>query len=342
VQTVAVTDVVGGALASALTRSPVPWFAAHAWLGYLAALLLGIAVASCFEGGGAYLMDLYDKHLMARDSVWVLRLAMLIYVSGSAYAIHAWTTHRHLPEATSWLMAGMTASALFLWSRGSRWRNREAMRAAGQLDPALPKLPAAAKLWHPIRSLNTARLVSWEPVATTDEARAVYDAWKATRSRTANPPTPANLKPTTPTSTIPRPTTTPTTVRPPAAGQPSIVGSTTPASVGSTATTPTARPQSRKAITAHPTGRPTTPAVRLVHGPTALADAGFLRQRYGDDQSASDFPGRNALLRLHGGNAGKWSAALKAHADRADQTRPVGSGDSDNGDADDDANDRSA
>lgn len=63
-------------------------------------------------------------------------------------------------------------------------------------------------------------------------------------------------------------------------------------------------------------GRP----VRLVHGPTAVNDAAFLRGLYGDDQSAEKFPGRNELYRIHGGNLGRWSAALKAHADRADQT----------------------
>jgi hypothetical protein len=346
-QVIAVTDTVGEKFAATLAGSPVPWLAAHNWVGYLAALFLGVAVASCFEGAAAYLMDLYDKHLLERDTVWVLRLAMLVYVGGSAAAIHWWTDHRGLPPVISWLLAGMSASALFLWSRGSRWRNRTAMRAAGQLDPALPKLPTAAKFWHPIRSLNTIRLVSWEPVATTAEARAVYDAWKEARTRTTTPHTPADPKPTTqtlttPKRTVPTPTTTPTAVQPPTAGLQPTIEPATPTPVDPTAAAPTTRPQPRKAITARPTGRPTTPTVRLVHGPTALADAAFLRQRYGDDQSSPDFPGRNALLRLHGGNAGKWSAALKAHADRADQTRPVESGDAHNDDADDDAKDRSA
>lgn len=180
-QVIAVTDTVGTALANRLTDSPVPTLAAHSWLGYAAALLLGVAVASCAEGGAAYLMDLYDKHLLARDSVWMLRLAMFVYVGGSAWAIHYWAQRQHLPGITSWLLAGMSGSALFLWSRGSRWKNREAMRLAGQLDPAMPRLSMGAKLLHPVRWAVTLWLVSWEPAETTEEARARYDAWHEER-----------------------------------------------------------------------------------------------------------------------------------------------------------------
>lgn len=175
-QVIVITDTVGEALAK---RTPsADWD----WTGYLFAALLGIAVASCAEGGAAYLMDLYDRHLLARDSVWVLRLAMVGYVTGSALVIHWWTDHRGLPTVVSWLLAGMSASALFLWSRGSRWRNREAMRAAGQLDPAMPRLSMQAKLLHPIRWAITLWLVSWEPAETTDDARARYQQWKDERT----------------------------------------------------------------------------------------------------------------------------------------------------------------
>jgi hypothetical protein len=59
-----------------------------------------------------------------------------------------------------------------------------------------------AKVWHPIRWLITTYLVSWEPAATTDEARARYNAWRAaphwwvrstkpaTPDRPSNPPQP--------------------------------------------------------------------------------------------------------------------------------------------------------
>jgi hypothetical protein len=181
-QVIAMTDTVGGALATAAATSPVPAVAARPQYGYLAALLLGIAVASCAEGGAAYLMDLYDKHLLARDSTGVLRLAMVAYVAVSAGVLHWWLGTRHLPSIVAWVLAGMSASALFLWSRGSRWRNREAMRAANQLDPAMPKLPGAAKVFHPWRWLVTLYLVSWEPVATPEEARIRYDRWSAART----------------------------------------------------------------------------------------------------------------------------------------------------------------
>ncbi|MFG1659109.1 hypothetical protein ACGFIY_21510 [Micromonospora chersina] len=174
-QVIVITDTVGTSLAARTPNS-------EAWPWYLVAALLGVSVASCAEGGAAYLMDLYDRHLLARDSVWVLRLAMVGYVTGSALVIHWWTDHRGLPTVVSWLLAGMSASALFLWSRGSRWRNREAMRAAGQLDPAMPRLSMQAKLLHPVRWAITLWLVSWEPVETTDQARARYQQWKDSRA----------------------------------------------------------------------------------------------------------------------------------------------------------------
>ncbi len=175
-QIVVITDTVGAAL-YALYAGQWP---------YWAAALLGLSVASCAEGGAAYLMDLYDRHLLARDSVWMLRLAMAAYVAASAAAIHWWTDHRGLPSVISWLLAGMSASALFLWARGSRWRNRQAMIAAGQLDPALPRLPMSAKVWHPARWAVTLWLISWEPVATTGQARRRYRQWKHDRMTGGN------------------------------------------------------------------------------------------------------------------------------------------------------------
>lgn len=171
-QVIIVTDTLGGALA----KTDLGRF------GWALGILFGLSVASCAEGGAAYLMDLYDRHLLARDSVWLLRLAMVVYVAGSAAVIHWWAGTHHLPGALSWLLAGMSASALFLWSRGARWRNRQQMVAAGQIDPALPRLPMSAKVLHPVRWLVTLYLISWSPVAKTDQARARYDTWSANRS----------------------------------------------------------------------------------------------------------------------------------------------------------------
>lgn len=166
-QITAVTDLLGEMLAQR----------AGTW-GYLIAGLFGLSVACAAEGGAAYLMDLYDKHLLARDSTWTLKVGMVVYVSGSAAAIHWWATYRHLPVLLSWLLAAMSASALFLYSRGSRWSNREAMRRAGQLDQALPRLALSAKALHPIRWMITLYLISWDPVETTEQARARYAVWR--------------------------------------------------------------------------------------------------------------------------------------------------------------------
>jgi hypothetical protein len=178
-QVVAMTDLVGGPVARTLAANPPT--AQYAWVGYFAGFLLGCAVASCVEGGAAYLMDLYDKHLLARDSTWALRLGMVVYVGASAGLLHWYLEYRHMPTLVSWVLAGMSGLSLFLWSRGSRWANRREMRAAGQLDPALPKLPMAAKALHPWRSLGVLWVTSWEPVETTEEARRRYAEWRTAR-----------------------------------------------------------------------------------------------------------------------------------------------------------------
>jgi hypothetical protein len=172
-QVIVVTDIVGTALADRYPDTGQPG------LWYLLAALLGVSVASSIEAGAAYLMWLYDQHLRARDSVWQLRLGMVVYVGVSAVVIHWWLGYRGLPEVVAWVLAGMSGSSLWLWSRGSRWAQRMEMIAAGQIDPALPRLPTAAKLLHPIRSLVTTFLISWEPVATVDEARQRYESWRA-------------------------------------------------------------------------------------------------------------------------------------------------------------------
>lgn len=187
-QVVAVTDLLGAGLADrwADTR--------HAWLPYLLAGLVGIAVAVSLEGGAAYLMGQYEKRLVARISAWQIRLAMIVYVGISAVLIHWWLSQRGLPELLAWVLGGMSASALWLWAQGSRWAQREAMISAGQMDPALPRLPIASKLLHPIRWVVTLYLISWEPVSTTDQARTRYADWRDRPrwwSRTpAQPPVP--------------------------------------------------------------------------------------------------------------------------------------------------------
>jgi hypothetical protein len=183
-QVVAMTDLAGGPLAAALAANPQT--ARYAALGYLAGFLLGVAVASCVEGGAALLMDLYDRHLMERDSTWVLRLGMVTYVAASTALLHWYLAYRHMPTLVSWVLAGMSGLSLFLWSRGSRWANRVQMRRAKQLDPALPKLPMAAKIWHPWRWLMTLRLISWEPVETTEQARQRYAEWRTARRTQAS------------------------------------------------------------------------------------------------------------------------------------------------------------
>lgn len=175
-QVVLVTDLLGGAIAERMADLYPDL--ARTWVWFAVAALLGLAVASSLEGSAAWLMHLYDQHLRTRDSVWLLRLGMLLYVALSATMIHWWLSARGLPELVAWVLAAMSGSALFLWSRGSRWRHRREMLAAGQIDPALPRLPTPTKLLHPIRSIITIWLITWgPPVRTVDGARRRYEAW---------------------------------------------------------------------------------------------------------------------------------------------------------------------
>lgn len=171
-QVIIVTDVLGGALIKEYGGG---------WGWRIVAMFFGLAVASGLEGAAAYLLDLYEKHLLARDSVAVLRLALVGYVVGSGTLIHWWTEQRNLPTELSWVLAGMAASSIFLWMRGSRWKHRQALRQQGQMDEAMPRLPLAAKMLHPVRWAATMWLVSWDPAGTTAEARARYEARKAER-----------------------------------------------------------------------------------------------------------------------------------------------------------------
>lgn len=169
-QIIAVTDLLGEAISAQL----------GIW-GYIVGAIFGIAVAATFEGGAAHLMALYEKHLLAGDSTWLLRLAMVVYVGASAAALHWWASSRGLPVILSWLLAAMSAAALFLWSRESRWKHRSQMRSAGQIDAALPRLSVSAKALHPIRWAITLWLISWDQASSTEDARAHYAAWKQSR-----------------------------------------------------------------------------------------------------------------------------------------------------------------
>jgi hypothetical protein len=146
-------------------------------------MLLGIGRRLLLRGAAAYLMDLYDKHLMAQDSVGVLRLAMVGYVAASAGVIHWWLADSGPSgDRDSGCWPGCRPAALFLWSRGSRWRHRAAMRAAGQLDPAMPQIPMAAKVFHPVAGSSRCTWFRGSRPATPAEARDRYEQWSTDRA----------------------------------------------------------------------------------------------------------------------------------------------------------------
>lgn len=178
-QVIIVTDVLGHALRAR-------YDGLGGW-SFVIACLFGVGIAFALEGSAAYLLDLYRKHLLAQDSVFTLRLMIFGYVGGSAALIHWWTENPviepgHLPWVLATVLSVLAGSSILLWIMGSRWENREKMRAQGQLDKAMPRLAGSAKLWHPVRWLVTLSLTSWDPADTTAEARSRYAVWSQTRA----------------------------------------------------------------------------------------------------------------------------------------------------------------
>lgn len=177
-QVIIVTDVLGHSLIARYDTN-----ADNRGAFFAVAFFFGIGIACALEGAAAYLLDLYRKHLLARDSVFTLRLLLIAYVGGSGALIHWWTGNPkvepgHLPWVLATVLSVLAGSSVLLWIMGSKWENRERMRANGQLDPAMPRLSTPAKLFHPVRWVKTMWLVSWEPAETAEEARARYAATK--------------------------------------------------------------------------------------------------------------------------------------------------------------------
>lgn len=172
-QVIIVTDLLGNALSDRY-ESMGQW-------AFAIAGLFGLGIACALEGSAAYILDLYKKHLLARDSTIALRVLLIVYVSGSAALIHWWTDRRELPWELALVLSLLAGSSIVLWTMGSKWENRARMRENGQIDEALPRMSTSAKFWHPVRWIQTLWLTSWTPVQTTAEARERYAVWHADR-----------------------------------------------------------------------------------------------------------------------------------------------------------------
>lgn len=140
----------------------------------------------------------------------------------------------------------------------------------------------AAKVFHPVRWIVTLYLVSWDSADTPAEARARYERWSAARSAARSRSAEIRYDYRLPIGPMPAPAP----AAPPAG--PHLVDEDQEVDGWSD-------PGSD-------------------HGPTAVADAAWLRETYGDKP-----PGRNELHRAHGGNRERWTNALRAYQSGADQ-----------------------
>lgn len=284
---------------AAHARLDLPWF----W---------AVAFTVSWEGAAGYIARLYLRALLRGDSTVVLRLAMMVYAAVSCGLL--WWHLDHVGKA--WHLAAavgaLTLSGIFLWARRARDMRRDELYARGLVDAAVVRFSLASWLAAPIETPLALRYAIKHRIERPTEAieayrtarqrrrmaRALVKARSARRRDAGNP----TGRPVGSTTSRPVPTSQPT-------------GSATP---DHPTTVAGDRPTTAPASDRKPTGNTRPPdhqptGLRLVHGPTAIADAAMIRATYGTRP-----PGRNELIRAHGGNAGRWTNALKAYRDSAD------------------------
>lgn len=148
----------------------------------------GLESLSLFQGYHA------DRALQRRDSaagLYAGAFGTSAIVGALNYSHYASTTERTsllgladipAPTATAVVFALFSFISPALWRIHSRAKNRDVLKAAGEIDTRAPRLSMAKKLWHPIRTIRTMYWATWEPgVETPADAIALYEAKMATK-----------------------------------------------------------------------------------------------------------------------------------------------------------------
>ena len=158
----------------AFLRAHLPWpFAGQVMM---AVALESIAVYLAFHAHAA---------LLANDSALRLRLAsygFALLIGALNYSHYAGPGWR--PTFAAVAVGLMSASSPWLWAIHSRRASRDAMLAAGLIEPHALRLGPTRWLWHPYRSARVMWTATWEGVT---EPREAVSQWQATRARRTAP-----------------------------------------------------------------------------------------------------------------------------------------------------------
>lgn len=131
-----------------------------------------ILVAVTLESVAVYLAWQAHLALAADDSALRLRLAAYSFaaVIGTMNFSHYAAPHWR-PTFAAVTFGLMSLSSPWLWSVHSRRASRDALKAAGLIEPHAVRLGANRWLWHPVRSWRVMFRATW--AGETDPARAI-------------------------------------------------------------------------------------------------------------------------------------------------------------------------
>jgi hypothetical protein len=142
-----------------------------------------VTVAAALESIAVFLALHAHVAALANDSALRLRLAAYGFaaVIGAAnYSHYAGPGWR--PTFPALVTGLMSASSPWLWGIHSRRVSRDALMAAGLIEPHALRLGMTRWLWHPLRSGRVMFLATWEGI--TDPREAVT-RWESTQARRA-------------------------------------------------------------------------------------------------------------------------------------------------------------
>jgi hypothetical protein len=136
-----------------------------------------ILVAVTLESVAVYLA--YHAHVaqLANDAALKLRLAAYWFgfVIGTMNYSHYAAPHWR-PTFAAVAFGLCSAASPWLWSVHSRRESRDALMAAGLIEPHAVRLGSTRWLWHPLRSAHVMWHATWAGVNEVDRALALADA----------------------------------------------------------------------------------------------------------------------------------------------------------------------
>jgi hypothetical protein len=188
----------------AFLRSHLPW-----------PLAGQVAVAAALESVAVFLALHAHVAALANDAALRLRLSSYTFAAAigvmnySHYAGPGWR-----PTFPAIVTGLMSAGSPWLWAVHSRRVSRDALMAAGLVEPHALRLGPTRWAWHPIRSARVMWLATWDG---TTSPRVAVTRWQS-RARPATPPAAV--------SAAQAPAITPPQDPPPATGAGSMAGGT--------------------------------------------------------------------------------------------------------------------